>query len=417
MFKRKSVKTDKPVIVSQSTTEPILHGGWQDPKIICDEKGILYVSFNGRRDCPETLGLEDKNPVYRSVDMGQTWGKSNHREWIMAHKPLPNGDRLLMREHQVIFDLPTLPPYSSNREKTGTVDSASIMFGEAYTVEELMPVLGERVAKEFKAQRIIAGETEPVDEICKVNWDNMPLQYVAERNMIWRVYPTDKYKVDKNGTLWMTVYGGSVAPDGSMNSKRLCTHLLRSDDFGHTWDYVNTVVYKEEYHGDSLYGVEGFDEATLEILNDGSIIIIMRAGSLEPSVQAAPGTPIPKCYIAKTSDQGKTWDYVKPFYNYGVRPQSVKLENGTIVFISGRPDVYIRTCDDPSGENWNDVIHLIDVPEKDVYNAYFEYTCSNCDVCTYDENTAFVTYSNFQLNTPEGKRAKSILVSKITISE
>ncbi len=416
-MKSRKVTVSQPVIVAQSTTERIMHGGYQAPFIRCDENGVLYIKFAGRRDCPETLGLDDKNPVYKSLDQGQTWERTDHNEWISALPKLPNGDRFSLGEKTVVTDFPQLPELPANREKTATVPTASIAFGVSYTVDELKPILGDKIKKTIKAYRIPAGQIEPVEEECTVHWENMPIHHVKTKwtNHLWMYLVPDQYTVDKNGTLWWTTTGAAIAPDGSMLSKRLCVHLLRSDDFGHNWHYVSTVLYKEEYNTcESLYGLEGFDEATLQILDDGTFIMLMRVGSLCPTQKEGPEDKVMPLYYARSTDQGKTWSEVRPFYDYGIRPGMVKLGCGTLVMISGRPDVYIRTCDDPAGQEWNEVIHLIDIPAED-RAIYYEYTCSNTGICAYDDHTAFVAYGNFQLNTPEGIRAKSILVSKITV--
>lgn len=411
----KKIKIEKPSVVAQSNTEPILWGGYQDPHILCDD-GVIYVRFNGRRDCPETMGYEDKNPVFLSRDMGKTWEKSEHRSWILAHPKLPNGDRLIMREHKIIKNPENLPEFPINREKTKSAKKASIAFGLAYKVDELEKEYGESVAKVFLAERIRSGESEPVEEYCKVNWKNMPVHY--NNDYLWRVIPTCKYKIDSENVMWMPVYGGSISDDGTMNSKRLCTHLLRSDDYGHTWEYVSTVIYKEEYNPpEATDFVEGFDETALEILDDGSIIMIMRSGSMYPRFKETDPTnyPIPKCYFAKSTDHGKTWSEVKPFYDYGIRPGSVKLGDGVIIMIAGRPGVYVRATYDKNAEIWEDPVEVVAVPEDKKYDAYYEYTCCNADICAYDDKTAFIAYSDFQITDSENKRAKTILVSKITV--
>lgn len=409
----KKIVVSEPYIVYQGTDQPILKGGNQDPFIRCKD-GVLYVRFNSRRDCPETFGMEDLNPIYCSRDLGETWEKSTYDAWNNAIEPLPNGDVLVLREHKIVKTT-TLPPLPANREKTACGPSPSISMGATYTVEELEPIYGKDVAKVFKAERKKAGTDTFVEEECIIHWKNMPAQvFEGDLPHIRRTHASDKYKVDKNGHLWMTVHAGGVAEDGSLLSKRLCVHLLKSEDFGHNWHYVSTIPYKEEYH-DDLYGVEGFDEATIEFTDDG-MIVIMRSGSLFPGCwySRPENSTIPKSYIAKSTDEGKTWD-VKPFYDYGIRPQSVKLGCGSIVMTSGRPGVYVRATDDPKGENWGEVINLLEVPEENVEMEYYEYSCSNNDICAFDDKTAFVTYSNFRLNTPEGVRAKSILVSKITV--
>ncbi len=414
----KKVIVHEPKIVYQSTTDPIMFGGCQDP-IIRAKENVLYVKFTGRMDSLETLGKEDKDPVYLSRDGGETWEKSSINEWAMAETTLSNGDTLKMREHEVTrLNGRELPPLPKNRLKTESSVLSSVPLGTTYTVEEIYPILGDEISKTFKADRKKSGEVEAQVEYCNVNWDNMPIQDFGK--FVQRTMPRCSYKEDKNGTLWMTVYAGSVAADGTMNSNKLCTHLLRSDDFGHNWDYVSTIIYKDEYNSkESAKWVEGFDEATLEILDNGDIMVIMRSGSLFPHIDGVSDTgyPIPKIYIAKSKDGGKTWNSIKPFYDYGIRPNSVKLGCGTIIMISGRPGVYIRATHDPEAENWEDIIEIIHVPEKDVYSAYQFYSCSNSDICIYNDTTAYIVYSDFTINVPNGEKAKTIVVRKITVEE
>ena len=406
----RKVKMGDPVIVAQSTTEPILFGGYQDPFIRCNGQGELYVRFNTRRDCHETFGTETSNPVYKSTDAGKTWEflPNPLYSWITARKSLPNGDYLELREHSIVTDLPELPPLPEGRDNCITIASSS----SVYLVDELLPVLGDRVAKEFKAYRVLAGTEEIVEETCRINWKNMPLRYFNNRKPFLSRIFGNTYRVDKNGVLWMPVNGPYIDDSGKLGSGYDCMHMLRSDDMGHTWDYVSSVVYKEEYNHPDAVDVEGFSETTLEILDDGSLFCIMRSGSLHPFKMGKENHPIPKLYAVKSSDGGKTWTKPVPFYDYGVFPVSVKLDCGSIIMSSGRPGVYIRTCDDHAAENWNDVIPILAVPDEDVYKAYYEYSCSNTGVCGYDSNTAFLVYSNFRLNDPSGKRAKSILVQK-----
>ena len=91
---KKSIRLGEPIIVAQSTEEPVLFGGYQDPNIRKGEDGTLYVRFNARRDSWLTFGEEEKNPVYKSIDGGESWSlaEKGQREWICAGAKLPNGD-------------------------------------------------------------------------------------------------------------------------------------------------------------------------------------------------------------------------------------------------------------------------------------------------------------------------------------
>ncbi len=168
----KTIKLGKPVIVAQSTKEPILFGGYQDPQIRCGEDGGLYVRFNARRDSWLTFGEEEKNPVYKSTDGGESFFKCENpqEEWMRAGTRLPNGDIFYFREHSVLRKetLPELPALPQERR----LRTAGM---SVYTVDELAPILNERVAKEFKANRIKAGTDVIVEETCEVIWDKVPV--------------------------------------------------------------------------------------------------------------------------------------------------------------------------------------------------------------------------------------------------
>ncbi len=404
----KKVIVHQPVIVAQSTTEPILFGGYQDPNIHCRD-GVLYVRFNSRRDCHETFGLEDKNPVYKSFDEGKTWEPSNHLEWSMSEEPLPNGDRITIREHSIITDYPELPPLPEGRKRASHIAGKR----DVYLADELLPILGDRVAKQFKIERIKAGTAEITTEYAPIRWDNMPVHFSG--TFLSRLHTAGHIRADDKNTLWLPVQAAYIGPDGKLGSNRSCTHMLRSDDMGHSWDYVSTVVYKEEYNNANCIDIEGFNEAALEITEDGTFVMIMRSGSLHPFNIGDDDHPAPKLYMAVSNDECKTWSIVSPLFDYGVRPMTAKLDCGVRILISGRPGVYIATTEDAKCQEWSDMIQIVEVPKEDYYKAYFEYTCCNSGVCAYDSNTAFITYSDFQRNAPNGERAKSILVSKITV--
>ena len=411
-FDMKKINISEPSVVAQSTTAPILFGGYQLPIIRCNAKGEIFVKFSARIDNPSTWGEEDGNPVYRSRNGGEAWKYMSDPlySWITAQQPLPNGDFLEMREYALLDDLPPLPV---GRPWLGTGGVRDV-----YLVDELIPILGDRIAKEFRAYRVKAGTNEIVEDTCKIHWKDMPCvlhEKCKLRRLFGQTLSGLRYKVDSKGSLWLPVPAPYVTPDGVLGSSRFCIHILRSDDNGYNWDYVSTIVYKDEYNSPNAISVEGFSEATLAFTEDGGIICVLRSGSLHPKNIGDDEHPAPIAYFCKSSDNGKTWSEPKPFYDYGVMPVMEKLDCGTILLSSGRPGVYLRTCEDPKGEEWSDIIPILTVPKKDYYTAYFEYSCSNTSMCVYDANTAYLAYSDFRLNAPNGQRAKSILVRKITV--
>jgi len=409
----KTIKLGEPKIVAQNTEEPVLFGGYQDPIIRRAEDGTLYVRFNARRDSWETFGEEEKNPVYKSTDGGETWApiENAQEEWMRAGTRLPNGDIFYFCEYPVLQKetLPELPPLPEGRKMSWAGWSV-------YTVDELTPVLGDRVAKEIKAYRIKAGTNEVIEETCPVIWDNMPVVLHGDGFLI-RVFPHPSLsmKVDKEGALWMPVDAPAIGEDGKLASLRRCTALLRSTDMGHTWEYVSHILYEEGFNPPTAIDVEGFMECSIEFLRDGSCVAILRSGSLSPFEIGDDEHPAPIMMKTHSYDGCKTWEKPEYFYDYGVLPVTRMFDDGTILLSSGRPGVYLRVTDDPSAREWSDAVSVVYVPKEDMYEKYYEYSCCNTSLVITGPDTAMITYSDFTLNAPDGKRAKSIMVRKITI--
>ena len=129
----KSIKLGNAITVAQSTDEPVLFGGYQDPSIRKGEDGALYVRFNARRDSWHTFGTEEKNPVYKSVDGGESWEQiqNGQHEWMRAGAKLPNGDIFYFREHTVLQKdtLPELPPLPNGAGQAYTIRGEYYLLG------------------------------------------------------------------------------------------------------------------------------------------------------------------------------------------------------------------------------------------------------------------------------------------------
>ena len=408
----KKLVIGEPKIVSQNPDAAILFEGWQDP-FIRQKDGVLYVTFNSLRDCNENIGTAHQNPVFRSADLGVTWEQiSDFDEYLKAGTKLPNGEYLSKVSNGGLIKNPqNMPEYPKNRhicKKWG-------MDYKSYRFDELKDVLGENIEKKAPFVRFKPDSNELIKEKATINWDDLPLQYFVKQDYIVPFSIVDRKVYEHKGVLWSVTFGPYILPDGSLGSNWLSVHLLKSNDLGHTWEYVNTIPYKDEYNNPNCIDIEGFNETALMFAENGDIVLVMRSGSLSPWTVGDDEHPAPKIFITRSKDGGKTFEKAKPFYDFGILPAAVQLDCGVTILSSGRPGVYLRYSEDGNLEEWSDPEFIIKVPDEDVYKSYYEYTCCNTDICVYNENTAFLVYSDFKLKDKDGRRAKSIVVRKLTV--
>ena len=112
---------------------------------------------------------------------------------------------------------------------------------------------------------------------------------------------------------------------------------------------------------------------TVGLLRDGTCVAFLRSGSLSPFAIGDKDHPAPIMMQTRSHDGCKTWEKPEYFYDYGVLPVSRMLEDGTVLFASGRPGVYLRVSQDISADKWSDVYHVVEVPKEDFYSKYYEY--------------------------------------------
>jgi hypothetical protein len=210
---------------------------------------------------------------------------------------------------------------------------------------------------------------------------------------VWRM------RLAPDGALWGLNYG-FYAP-GNVLADRLYVHLLRSVDYGHTWDLRSVIAYQPDPMADPAWDKrDGFSENNLAFLANGSLMCFLRTTD---------GNGVGPMYAAYSQDGGISWSRPQVFDDRGVWPAVVDLGCGTTLVAYGRPGLFVRATHDPTGQAWGERVTVVEP------GALGKDTCSYSDLLALDDHTAIIAYSHFDFPGPDAMAHKSILVRTIAV--
>ncbi len=138
----------------------------------------------------------------------------------------------------------------------------------------------------------------------------------------------------KSGKLLANAYG---AIEGS---NKFSSYAIESDDDGRTWNFLSTIAtYPENKPG------EGFNESCMFQLKDGRICALCRPDGMGY---------VNQCF---SSDEGKTWTEPQEltYFKGSAAPTGRVLTDGTIVILSGRPNLYLLVDTTGTGAEYQKV--------------------------------------------------------------
>ena len=402
MNKKFHLIIDEPIIVAQGNVGDNAWGHVQFPAIYNTVNNNLFVTWEY---CDDTI--EYKGTLHSAVSEngGITWRESAVEDRI-SYPKMANGKFFagFLRKgayHVDYFDK-YIPAYTSEA------------CGKRYFVEDITEtqdttVYGIEVNPETGEETLFA---------CKINWPYMPIN-VTRSGM---VYPsTMVFSLSQRCGLLMDgekmyfcLYTQGFNSDAASREEAMlpymdkyCVYLFESQDCGRTWNYLSQIPTNEDVISQDP-NAEGFCEPMMTRLPDGSIAILLRTGSNNPS------------FIAYSNDNCKTWTRPKVFDSNGVLPQLLTLKNGVTLASYGRPILKVRATSDPSGMTWTDpmVLSLTDSTDPNENQKPWgkrQKSCFYTGLLATGDNSAMLVYSDFHYQNPDGIQVKSILVRKITV--
>ena len=183
---------------------------------------------------------------------------------------------------------------------------------------------------------------------------------------------------------------GEVSPSG--------VTFYQSTDKGLTWNAISKIPFLKNGHP------KYYEEPAFEILSDSTFICIVRTGAVSPM------------YRSFSSDKGMSWSVPEPFAPNGVKPRLLKLKNGILVLVSGRPGVQIRFCLDGLGRKWTIPIDMISFMKGNgTYTR--DVSCGYVSIVEADDDSFYVAYSDFTTKNERGEIRKSIWFRKIKVTK
>ncbi|MBQ8882360.1 MAG: exo-alpha-sialidase [Clostridia bacterium] len=392
MSKKFHLKIDEPIVVHYGEVGDNAWGHTQFPYLEYTTDGIA-CSWEYSND---TIDYDGVNYKKYSKDNGKTWN-SDGGACRTKYQVMKNGKQfkgfVVKGAHKVDYLKKYTPAY---------ISPAKYSKGAYFFAEDII----EDTDKKVFATEIDENGNENTFE-CKVNW---PYQLLGEPFGL--VYPTTMLFAlcNKSGLLQIDgdMYFVLYAPGFNAEAKsreeamrkymdKSGVYVFRSTDCARTWDYVSQIQVDENSYVDNPE-FEGFDEPMMEIMPDGSVVMLIRTGAGLSS------------YIARSTDNCKTWSKPKKFDDIGVFPQICRLNCGVILSSYGRPGIRVRASLDPAGLKWEDPIELpLSNPNQ------FIRSCSYTSLLPLNDNQVLLAYSDFYCPNPDGIPVKAILVRKITV--
>ena len=436
----------EPKVVARGPVcEEAAWGYFQFPRVHKLPDGRLAVWIHDEDDQPHTLGLGAKL-WYVSEDEGETWQKGDSSLAGLCGTEVSPGVRMLPIAKPVL-DLTALgleiPPFRlaaynvpSDRveqpeksadphkmpEGIGGFYDAFTSQDRYYYADTLPEGLTEKTLR-FLRYDERTGETSICDR--PVEWPYLPVKTYRQPDAPVRMlqpglHESDNLKRGPGGTLWVSTYSTASDPENGALSTYDAAYLLRSDDGGDSWKLAAWQPYIPDTKADKLaWWRDGFSETDFEFMPDGSMIMLLRSTCVFHG-----GPEWGPLYFSRSADGGKTWTKPQVFDKIGILPQLRRLECGVTLAIYGRPGIFVRASEDPSGLRWEAPVEVMTPKDRSglmnrppVRPNFHQWagSCCNVHAAILGPNKIIIAYSDFYVPDEKGIKRKTILTQVIEV--
>lgn len=429
--------SEESVVIQGKPYEEMSWGNYQFPQI--------YFA-NGAIYCTTLLGEDNwfdigtgKDAWIVSKDGGNTWEMSTEKVEKECGVKLPNGDYVRfpsrppviknlseIKEARIFRGL--LPTDTVEKQPDGSWPYPVFAFHNLLDMNYIYrrdTLPDNEQDNEWHYFRIKNGANEVLEEKAAV--ERPFASYLASLQKDVAIglsnWPICGVQVDPEGNVWAVHYtGGHLNPINGAPSPNCAVELYKSTDNCKTFKLQSYIPFiPDAVEEPTAFFAPNFNEAAIEFMDDGSIIILMR------TTDAYYGREWNPMYFARSTDGGKTFSKPVKFSEFGVLPRLVKLNCGVTLAAYGRPGIYVRPIDSKDGLTWGEPIEIMtpndrsglmnNPPERPDFHEYVG-SCCNVDLKAISDNQALLVYSDFYYPDKTGrtnKKVKTILSRIITV--
>lgn len=434
-------KQNEFIVYTGGTFEDIGWGAVQFPKLCKMKDGRIGLAVHdGRDDWIEQVGDSGERWLVTD-DLGKSWKPATKRDVDQMGTILPNGDVVRTQPCDIInihnmkpynwefctYHIPTddlSPKKSSDPEQLPVpIHTYSDIFKRSYEVYWLDSFSDKFIEKQFKFYRLKNGETEGGYTYSPVDWkygttcsfdEGRGVRYLNSAG----VNAYTELKVAPDGSIILAHYGinGANPYNGVYQGTTNC-YFFRSTDNGESWKLQGYIPYIANDIEDNTFAhlVGGFAEPTIEFMNDGTVICILRTCDVFGGAPEWGPT-----YISRSTDMCKTWSKPERFADIGALPQLIKLENGITLAVIARPGIFVYATRD--GVNWTEPLEIMTnkdrsplgnlKPKRPNFHQWAG-SCCNCTFAATGNNSALLAFSDFYILGEDGIAHKGIKTIEI----
>lgn len=403
MYQKYTLNMGDAVVIAHGNQKQ--WGPYQFPKISYTSRGHIMVSWAMWNDSIFGGGRVEGPTSAVSEDGGKTWRATTAEDVRISDVRMSNGRYFMGFLQAELVTVPNLSQYTPEVVGTGYT---KVHFAE--NIPEYKPVV---YATEYDPN---TGKTSQFQ--VTLNWPYMPATEVAE-NTIYPVASTMAINnycgcIEIDGDLYYCTYSrGFDSKTGTVTRRSgyLSVYVFKSTDNARTWNYISQITFTEEYmtHSNS----EGFNEPSMEVMPDGSVVMLMRCGDTDrPS------------YIVRSTDGCLTWSKPEKFDDRGVYPQIMRMDCGVTVSTYGRKGLWIRSTSDRAGLEWTAPMEIelspVESPQvcsnhpESGSSSYHRESCCYTGMLPLDHDTFLLVYVDFHYPIGRGFE-KAILIRTVDI--